>query len=307
MGTPQIAVESLKEIVHQGFDVVAVVTVPDKPAGRGQKINLSEVKKFALENSLTLLQPESLKDPEFIEQVKQLEPHLAVVVAFRKLPKELWSVPQWGTFNLHASLLPQYRGAAPINWAIINGETSSGVTTFFIDEKIDTGSILLQKEVSIDAEDDAGALHDKLMITGAGLVIETIKGIADQSLQAREQEKLLEEGISLKPAPKIFKEHCQINWNQPAQKVHNHIRGLSPFPAAFTTLELKDNPEGLFLKIFKTQIEPLSKAQNPGSWKSDGRNFLKVACQDACLSLLEVQAAGKKRMKIEDFLRGMRF
>jgi len=306
MGTPQFAQASLEAIIKSGYQVPAVITVPDKPAGRGQKIQYSDVKKYALERQIPLFQPENLRDPDFLNEIKNINPDIAVVVAFRKLPKELWSLPAHGTFNLHASLLPQYRGAAPINRAIMNGETQSGVTTFFIDDSIDTGSILFKETVEIGFDDDAGILHDKLMAVGSGLVLKTIDAIISGKCKSIEQRSLLKEGEALKPAPKIFKDDCRINWERPAIEVYNQIRGLSPFPTAFCELSNETLKEDILLKVFKASIEDGLQGENPGSFATDLKNYFKVASQDRWISFKEVQAPGKKKMKIDEFLRGFR-
>jgi methionyl-tRNA formyltransferase len=237
MGTPDFAVESLKTLKESGKNIIAVVTAPDKPAGRGRELNESPVKKYALANKLPVLQPLKLKDPEFLAQIQNLKPSLIAVVAFRMLPKAIWEIPEYGTINLHASLLPQYRGAAPINWAIINGEDKTGVTTFFIEEEIDTGKILLQKEVQIRDTDNAKSLHDKLMTEGALLLDETVNKLMNKELTAVEQKTIMHPEMILHPAPKIFREHCRINWNLPLRDIHNLIRGLSPVPAAWTEMQ----------------------------------------------------------------------
>ncbi|NLF41705.1 MAG: methionyl-tRNA formyltransferase [Bacteroidales bacterium] len=306
MGTPQFAQASLEAIINSGYQVPAVITVPDKPAGRGQKIQYSDVKKYALEKQIPIFQPENLRDPDFLNEIKSIKPDIAVVVAFRKLPKELWSLPSHGTFNLHASLLPQYRGAAPINRAVMNGESQSGVTTFFIDDNIDTGNVLFKETVAISYDDDAGTLHDKLMNVGSGLVLKTIEAIITGDCRITEQRSLLKEGEQLKPAPKIFKEDCRINWDKPAVEVYNHIRGLSPFPTAFCELSDKTLKENILLKVFKASIEEDLQGEKPGSISTDLKNYFKVSCSDRWICLKEVQAPGKKKMKIDEFLRGFR-
>lgn len=306
MGTPQFAQASLEAIINGGYQVPAVITVPDKPAGRGQKIQYSDVKKYALEKQIPIFQPENLRDPDFLNEIKNIKPDIAVVVAFRKLPKELWSLPAHGTFNLHASLLPQYRGAAPINRAVMNGESQSGVTTFFIDDSIDTGNVLFKETVEISFDDDAGTLHDKLMNVGSALVLKTIDAIVSGDCRITEQRNLLIEGEPLKPAPKIFKEDCRINWEKPAVEVYNHIRGLSPFPTAFCELSDKTLKENILLKVFKASIEEGLQGEKPGRISTDLKNYFKVSCSDRWISLKEVQAPGKKKMKIDEFLRGFR-
>ncbi len=298
MGTPDFAVASLKALLQARQNVVAVVTAPDKPAGRGQKLNESAVKKFAAEHDLKVLQPEKLKNEDFLKEVKDLNADLQVVVAFRMLPEVLWAMPKHGTINLHASLLPQYRGAAPINWAIINGEKESGVTTFFLKHEIDTGDVLLSEKVIITDEMTAGDLHDALMETGAGLLTKTVIAIAGNEYQEKSQSEF--GAKELKHAPKIFKEDCRIDWNNSNDKVYNLIRGLSPYPTAFT--EFMDKG----LKIFKVEKEDAEPVIAAGEFKSDGKTFLKFATQDGYILLKEIQQEGKKKMLIEDFLRGIR-
>ncbi|MDF3076204.1 MAG: methionyl-tRNA formyltransferase [Sphingobacteriaceae bacterium] len=299
MGTPDFAVASLDALLQPGFDVVAVVTAPDKPAGRGQKLGESAVKRYAMEKGMKVLQPEKLKNPEFIEELKSLNADLQVVVAFRMLPEMVWSMPPKGTINLHGSLLPQYRGAAPINWAIINGETETGVTTFFLKHEIDTGDILFSEAVPIGEEETAGDIHDKLMQTGAQLLVKTVKAIEAGDYQEMPQPSTAD-GAELKHAPKIFKEDCQVNWCQPAKKVYDHIRGLSPYPTAYTTFQEKT------LKIFRANYQVSQPGIQAGGFLSDGKTYLKFACTDGFVNLLEVQMEGKKRMGIEEFLRGVK-
>ena len=298
MGTPDFAVASLNALLEAGFDIVGVITAPDKPAGRGQKINESAVKQYAVEKGLKILQPVKLKDPEFIEELRSLKADLQVVVAFRMLPEIVWSMPSKGTINLHGSLLPQYRGAAPINWAIINGEKESGVSTFFLKQEIDTGDILFSERVKIDEKDSAGDLHDKLMNVGAGLLVKTVKAIESGDYKEIPQNKIGEE--VLKSAPKIFREDCQIEWNQPAITIYNHIRGLSPYPAAFCLFH------GKTLKIYKAEIEYSKHQSQPGSFQTDHKTTLKFACTDGFISVKELQLEGKKKMKTDEFLRGIR-
>jgi methionyl-tRNA formyltransferase len=309
MGTPDFAVPSLDILIKSDCSVPCVVTVPDKPAGRGQVIKYSPIKEFALKNNLKIQQPLNLKDQEFINELKSFHPDLIVVVAFRMLPEVVWKIPPLGTINLHASLLPQYRGAAPINWVIINGERETGVTTFFINEIIDTGSILLNRKLSISDEETAGELHDRLMVTGADLLLETINGINEGTIQPVSQNQLVTINAELKPAPKIFRQDCRISWDQSAERVNNLIRGLSPYPAAFTNL-ISDDGENLVLKIYKAK--PVENSENlmvnefPGTIETDQRKYLNVACRNGHLSLLEVQLEGKRRMNIQDFLKGFR-
>ena len=303
MGTPDFAVASLDRLVKNQKDIVAVVTSPDKPAGRGQKLNESAVKKYAVENNLQVLQPEKLKDPVFIEALQQLNADLFIVVAFRMLPEMVWTMPKLGTFNLHGSLLPQYRGAAPINWAILNGEKESGVTTFFLKHEIDTGSIIHQAKTAINEQMNAGELHDTLMEIGAELVLQTVNEIEQNNVHPISQEETMKRNglkeSDLKHAPKIFKEDMKINWDRTAKEVYQHIKGLSPYPTAFTQLNQ------LGLKIYDAEIsENLLLA--PGEYQTDGKTFLKFQCKDGSISITDLQLEGKKRMKVEEFLRGNR-
>ncbi|WP_395807490.1 methionyl-tRNA formyltransferase [Daejeonella sp.] len=298
MGTPDFAVASLNALLDAGFDLVGVITAPDKPAGRGQKINESAVKQFAVEKGLKILQPVKLKDPEFIQELRSLHADLQVVVAFRMLPEIVWNMPAKGTINLHGSLLPQYRGAAPINWAIINGEKESGVSTFFLKQEIDTGDILFSEKVNIEEKDTAADLHDKLMIIGAKLLVKTVKAIELSDYKEIPQD--IKIGESLKSAPKIFREDCQINWNQPAMTIYNHIRGLSPYPAAFCLFQ------GKTLKIFQAEVNYSNHALEPGSFQTDHKATLQFACADGFISIQELQLEGKKKMKTDEFLRGIR-
>ena len=295
MGTPEFAVPSLDILVKNGFNVACVVTVPDKPQGRGLKLSQSEVKKYALEHNLPILQPEKLKDEKFIKYLEELSPDIIVVVAFRILPREVYSLAKLGAFNLHASLLPKYRGAAPINWAIINGETKTGVTTFFLDDKVDTGNIIFQEEVDINSDETAGDLHDKLMQIGANLVLKTVHAILNNNAPRIQQSDL-----KATPAPKIFKEHCKIDWNNPMEKIHNLIRGLSPYPAAFTTYK------GKIIKIYKSEKTNTKVDLLPGSVLVTKEDLF-VACNDSYLKIIELQLEGKKRLKTEEFLRGFNF
>lgn len=304
MGTPEFAVESLKAIINTGYHVAGVITAPDKPAGRGQKIRYSPVKQFALQHHLNLLQPVKLKDPLFLEKLKQLKPDLQVVVAFRMLPEQVWSIPPLGTFNLHASLLPHYRGAAPINWAIINGETRTGVTTFFINHEIDTGSILLREETGIGVDETAGMLHDRLMIMGAAIVVKTIDAIVKGKVQPVSQKELIG-NAKPKAAPKIFKCDCQINWHADTNKVHNFIRGLSPFPGAWTELTDSEKKK-LQIKIFSCETVFRKHNKLPGVIETDEKEYLMVATKDGFISLKTLQLEGKKRLGVQDFLRGFK-
>jgi methionyl-tRNA formyltransferase len=303
MGTPEFAVAPLQKLLDSGCSIVAVITAPDKPAGRGQKIRFPAVKEFALAKNLPLMQPRNLKDPAFVEELQRLAPDLQVVVAFRMLPEVVWRIPPKGTFNLHASLLPQYRGAAPINHAILNGESRTGVTTFMIDEKIDTGIILLQKETSIGEQENAGELHDRLMAMGAELVLETVLQLASNRLNPRPQDELISPGSNLKTAPRILKEDCRIDWKRPGREVFNLIRGLSPFPGAFTLLEGAGKSSILF-KIFSSGFEPAVHNHSPGTCITDGKKYLKVAVPDGLLSIYQVQQEGRRKMSIVNFLSG---
>jgi methionyl-tRNA formyltransferase len=297
-GTPGFAVGSLQALVNAGCKVVAVVTAPDKPSGRGLQLQGTAVKEFAVAHQIPVLQPVKMKDPAFLESLTALQADLQVVVAFRMMPVVVWDMPPMGTINVHASLLPQYRGAAPINWAIMNGEKESGVTTFKLKHEIDTGDILLQQTVPIEATDTAGSFHDKLMHAGATLLVETVKGLADGSLQEKPQQDF---GVTaLKHAPKIFKEDMRINWQQPAAKIHDFIRGLSPYPAAFTTLQEKN------LKIYQSHIELATLEQTPGTVDTDGKTYLRFAAADGWVYADDIQQEGKKRMPVDAFLRGFR-
>lgn len=317
MGTPEFAVAPLKALIEAKYNVVGVVTVADKPSGRGLKVNESAVKKFAVENNISVLQPLKLKDPEFLKQLEAFKADLFVVVAFRMLPQEVWTMPKLGTFNLHAALLPQYRGAAPINWAVINGEKMTGVTTFMIDKDIDTGGIMLRQECRITPEDTAGTLHDKLMPIGAELVVQTVEGIIEKNIETRVQRSFIQGSEVLKPAPKLTRELCDIDWNKKTSAVYNLIRGLSPYPAAFTMLKSETHPEPVQLKIyfgekvegedFRSMLEKAGKsAAVPGEILSDGKSFFAVTTADGAVSLTDVQLSGKKRMDVKAFLAGFR-
>lgn len=299
MGTPDFAVATLDALVKAKFNVVGVVTSPDKPAGRGQKLQQSAVKKYALEHNLTVLQPANLKSEEFLNQLKNLNANLQIVVAFRMLPKEVWQLPEYGTFNLHASLLPNYRGAAPINWAIINGETKTGVTTFFIDEKIDTGNIILQEEVAIGDDETLGELHDKLMDFGSKLVVKTVQQIEKGTVKTFKQP-----AIEQKPAPKIFTETCKINWNDTLNNTYNLIRGLNPYPAAWTTLT--NNSDEIKVKIYDVKKESASHQHKTGTIITS-KNEIKVAVAGGYIILESLQLAGKKQMDSKSLLNGFRF
>lgn len=300
MGTPDFAVASLQALLHAGFNIVGVVTSPDKPSGRGMKMNESAVKKFAIENNLKILQPEKLKSEIFINELKQLNAEIFVVVAFRMLPEVVWSMPAKGTINLHASMLPQYRGAAPINRAIINGEKETGVTTFKLKHEIDTGNILLQQKILIGDNETAGELHDKMKTIGAALLVKTIAGLVDGSLQEIKQDSL-DSNVPLKHAPKIFTETCKIDWQKNADDIFNLIRGLSPYPVAFTFLNNK------MLKIYACTKEIAHHTSAVGEVSSDGISFLKFTCNNGFINVTDLQLEGKKRMPVKDFLRGYRF
>ena len=308
LGTPEFAVPSLDILVKNGYPVVAVVTAPDRPAGRGRKIIHSPVKKYAIEKQIPVLQPTNLKDTGFIEELKSYHADLQIVVAFRMLPEIVWKMPARGTFNLHASLLPQYRGAAPINWAIINGETETGITTFFIDEKIDTGKIILCKKTKIDKSETAGELHDRLMVEGSDLVLITVKAIDEDQVQTKPQKKLAPSENNLKPAPKIFKEDTRIDWEKATLDVYNLIRGLSPYPGAYTKL-IDPGNESWVMKIFKSELVDNGQDKKkhrivPGAVLTDQKTYLYIGCGDGIIGLKEIQLEGKRRMNIAEFLRG---
>ncbi|MGM9747441.1 MAG: methionyl-tRNA formyltransferase, partial [Candidatus Cryptobacteroides sp.] len=315
MGTPEFAVGPLDALIKNGHNIVGVVTVADKASGRGLKVNESAVKKYAVEHGIPILQPVSLKDPEFLEQLKGWKADIFVVVAFRMLPKVVWEMPKMGTFNLHAALLPQYRGAAPINWAVINGDNVTGVTTFMIDEGIDTGNIMMREQCKIEETDTAGDVHDKLMAIGSELVVETVESIMDKNVELRLQKSFIQGAEVLKPAPKLTRELCHIDWNGTVKEIYNLIRGLSPYPAAYT--ELVKDGKTTQMKIFKTEkvtgkvfenmlAECGAKYEGPGRILSDGKTFLAITAADGAISVKELQIAGKKRMEINDFLLGFR-
>ena len=296
MGTPDFAVPSLEILHKNGFEIAGVVTSTDKLGGRGNKQLLqSPVKKYALEHNIPVLQPSKLKSPEFLAELQGLNANLQVVVAFRMLPEAVWNMPALGTFNLHGSLLPKYRGAAPINWAIINGDTETGVTTFFIKHEIDTGDVIFQEKMSIGPNKTAGEVHDRMMQLGAKVVLETVQAIESGSVQLKKQDETL-----VSKAPKIFRETCEIQFDQTASQVHNFIRGLSPYPGAWTLLD------GVECKILKAAPEIIPTNLSPGSWSSDGKSFLKIACRDGFIQLLELQLQGRKRMDVKSFLNGYR-
>ena len=303
MGTPDFAVEPLKKLVENKYNIVGVITNPDKPAGRGQKIQESAVKKYALSQNLNILQPEKFRDESFLKKLKALKADLQIVVAFKMLPEVVWTMPNIGTFNLHASLLPQYRGAAPINWAIINGDNKTGVTTFFLKHEIDTGNIIFQEEVPISNDDNAGSIHDKLMYKGANLVIKTVDSIIENNYPQLKQEDLIKHETETKHAPKIFKNDCKINWKEDVDSIHNLIRGLSPYPASWSEIINKKN-EPIQVKIFKSEKEMNDHNHSIGKIISDEKTFLKVAVKNGFINIIELQQAGKKRLNVKDFLRG---
>lgn len=301
LGTPEFAVESLDRLCGEGYNIVGVVTMPDKPAGRGHKLLQSPVKQYAVEHGLHLMQPANLKSQEFVDELKSLNADLFIVIAFRMLPEVVWSMPRLGTFNLHASLLPKYRGAAPINWAVINGDEQTGVTTFFLKHEIDTGDIIDREAIDIAPYENVGSVHDRLMALGADLTIKTVEGIINGTLTPIPQDDLLD-GTQPTPAPKIFKDTCRIDWTKPAGQVFNLVRGLSPYPAAWTSLVRDDDAEPLQMKIFESRIGDES-TDLPGTVKTDGKHLF-IKCADRYLEILSLQIAGKKRMPASDFLRG---
>jgi len=305
MGTPDFAVASLRALVEAGENIVGVVTAPDRPAGRGQQLKSSPVKRYSNEKNIPVLQPVRLKDPSFVEELRSLKADLFIVVAFRMLPELVWKMPLLGTFNLHASLLPQYRGAAPINWALINGESETGLTTFLIDEKIDTGKIILQEKVPVNESMTAGELHDILMVKGAELVIKTVDCLLDPDFQFIPQSSIVKAGTELKPAPKLFKEDCRIKWEHCSSRVYNFIRGLSPFPGAWTIF-LNEDKEELSAKILFCEKVETMKSETPGFISQDVNNKLIVYTDDGGIQILKLQAAGKKPMSAGEFLRGYR-
>ena len=303
MGTPEFAVASLKRLVEQGYNIVAVVTTPDKPAGRGQKLHESDVKVAARELGLPILQPEKLRDPEFVEAMQELKPDLGIVIAFRMLPEIIWAMPKYGTFNLHASLLPQYRGAAPINWAIINGEKETGITTFLLNHEIDKGAIIAQHTEPILAEDNIGTMYDKLMTKGCDLVVDTVEKIASGDFTAIEQMHIDE--ATLKPAPKIFKDDCRVDWTWEGERIVNFVRGLSPYPAAWSPMFVEGEERGS-AKIFEVKFEPKQHSFEAGKIFSDGKESISVSCADGIIHILSMQLAGKRRMSNHDLLLGFR-
>ncbi len=305
MGTPDFAVESLRCLVEGGYNVVGVITMPDKPAGRGHKIQFSPVKQYALEHNLPLLQPEKLKDESFIETLRAWQADLQIVVAFRMLPEIVWSMPKYGTFNLHASLLPQYRGAAPINWAVMNGDKETGITTFFLKHEIDTGEVIQQVKVPIADTDDVGMVHDKLMVLGGKLVTETVDAIINGTVKSIPQENMIADE-TLRPAPKIFKDTCRINWSNNVETIYNHVRGLSPYPTAWTELHQSETESPIPVKIYQTA--KILKTHNylAGSIVTDGKTYLHVAATDGFIDIKSLQLPGKKRLQTEELLRGFK-
>ena len=315
MGTPDFAVPSLDALVQGGYNVVGVITMPDKPAGRGHKVQFSPVKEYALAHDIPLLQPEKLKDETFLEALREWKADLQVVVAFRMLPEVVWNMPRCGTFNLHAALLPQYRGAAPINWAVMNGDKKTGATTFFLDHEIDTGRIILKEEMDIADDENVGSVHDRLMEMGKGLVCRTVDLVLEADgdinrIPTIDQETLMADlvaatGIAeLRPAPKIFKETCMLDWSRPAQVLYNQVRGLSPYPAAWTTLTLSSGEEVTPVKVFKASVQKGNLAE--GQMESDGKNYIHIGCADGVLALEELQFPGKKRMDVKALLNGVK-
>ncbi|MBR1667066.1 MAG: methionyl-tRNA formyltransferase [Bacteroidaceae bacterium] len=299
MGTPEFAVESLRALVEGGYNVVGVITMPDKPMGRhGSVLQPSPVKQYAVEQGLRVLQPEKLKDPEFVEELRSLKADLQIVVAFRMLPEVVWNMPPLGTFNAHASLLPKYRGAAPINWAVINGDTETGITTFFLKHEIDTGDIIQQVRIPIEETDNVEVVHDKLMVLSGKLVTETVDNIIAGTVKSIPQDHFKD--IPLTPAPKIFRETCRIDWNQHTKQVYDFVRGLSPYPAAWTTLQ------GKSVKIYETEKEGIAPQGKPGTLATDGKTYLKVATNDGMLNIKVLQLEGKKKMAVADLLRGLK-
>lgn len=307
MGTPEFAVESLKAIVEVGYNVVGVITMPDKAVGRGYKLQPSAVKQYALSKGLNVLQPASLKDPLFLEELKALRADLQIVVAFRMLPEVVWNMPPLGTFNLHASLLPQYRGAAPINWALINGEKETGVTTFFLSHEIDTGHIIFREKTSILEEDNAGSLHDRLMAMGAKLVTRTVDAIVEGNISTLSQSELVDENAVLKTAPKIFSETCRIDWDRTATDVCNLIRGLSPYPAAWTELTTNEGEGPYRFKLFAAEMVVEEHSLPAGTIRTDNKSYLEVGVADGFIRIKELQMQGKKRMLTAVFLNGFSF
>ena len=314
MGTPDFAVPTLDALVQGGYNVVGVITMPDKPAGRGHKVQYSPVKEYALAHDLPLLQPEKLKDEAFLEQLRQWKADLQIVVAFRMLPEVVWAMPRLGTFNLHAALLPQYRGAAPINWAVINGETETGATTFFLSHEIDTGRIILKRKMPIAPDENVGSVHDRLMEMGKGLVTETVDLLIEaegdiSKIETIEQESLYNDIRELKPAPKIFKETCAIDWNDTARNIFNKVRGLSPYPTAWTELKAANGDTISPVKIYKVSIveEGKDKTSSIGLLETDSKTHIHIYCSDGTIALEELQLPGKKRMDVKSLLNGVSY
>lgn len=314
MGTPDFAVPTLDALVQGGYNVVGIITMPDKPAGRGHKVQYSPVKEYALAHDLPLLQPEKLKDEAFLEQLRQWKADLQIVVAFRMLPEVVWAMPRLGTFNLHAALLPQYRGAAPINWAVINGETETGATTFFLSHEIDTGRIILKRKIPIAPDENVGSVHDRLMEMGKGLVTETVDLLIEANgdiskIETIEQETLYDDIRELKPAPKIFKETCAIDWNDTARNIFNKVRGLSPYPTAWTELKAANGDTISPVKIYKVSIveEGKDKTSSIGLLETDSKTHIHINCSDGTIALEELQLPGKKRMDVKSLLNGVSY
>ncbi len=306
MGTPDFAVASLRVLIENNYNVVGVITMPDKPSGRGHKIQYSAVKQYALEQNLHILQPEKLKDEAFIKELKALNADLQIIVAFRMLPEIVWDMPRLGTFNLHASLLPQYRGAAPINWAIINGEKETGATTFFLTHEIDTGKIIAQERIPIGESDNVGKIHDELMNMGTQLVKKTVDLLLEDKVDAIPQEQFVQNEIELKAAPKIFKETCRIDWNQSVDQIYNHIRGLSPYPVAWTDLHVSGQ-KPITAKIYVADKILVENRLPIGSISTDNKTYLQITCEGGAIEVKEIQLPGKKAMKIDELLRGYKF
>ncbi len=302
MGTPEFAVASLKQLVRGGYNVVGVVTAPDRPAGRGHKVRPSAVKEYALSQNIPLLQPVKLRDPNFLSELKAWNADLQIVVAFRMLPEAVWNMPRLGTFNLHGSLLPQYRGAAPIHWAVINGEKETGVTTFFLDHEIDTGKIILQKKTPIGEADDTGVIHDRLMELGAELVVETVDALLKGDIKGIVQDHLV--AGDLKGAPKLFRDNCRINWNQSVEQIYNFIRGLSPFPTAWSSMYVPTQKETVDVKILRSEKIEKDHSHKIGTILTDGKEYMHVAVVDGFIAIKELQLPGKKRLKVDELLRG---
>ena len=303
-GTPEFAVSSLEQLLKNQFNIIAVVTSPDKPAGRGQKLQTSPVKDFALQHSLKILQPVNLKDPEFMEELKKLNPDLQIVVAFRMLPEDVWKFPKLGTFNLHASLLPQYRGAAPIHWAIINGEKETGITTFFLKHEIDTGSIIMQEKFPIGKDDTVGAMYEKLKTSGAELVVKTVNIIAGKKYELQEQESI--QAGKLKPAPKLTRQNTKINFNKKPEEIRNFIRGLNPEPGAHAELNLPANYLSFMVKIYEVDTEEREHTESIGTILTDHKNFLKVYVKGGVISLKDIKISGRSKTTIREFLNGFK-